>query len=127
MKYLLCGYCDDVFNLSPHYKECSCGRTAGAYINEHEAVYSGKHAICLAIHNTWFKRAANRRAEDWHFGDKTFIGWFVPDGGKANFTKVDNVYEHLNHEFVSQYWGNVARQVSAWIEHDKKESEEKNG
>jgi hypothetical protein len=126
MKYLLCGYCGDVFNLVPHYKECSCGRTAGAYITSEKAVYSGDHAICLAIHNKWYEYAVQHRAEGFHFGDKTFIGWFVPDGGKANFTKVDNVYDYLNSKLISEYWGTVAQRVSAWIAYDQsnKESED---
>lgn len=120
MKYLLCGYCDDVFNLAPYYKECHCGRTAGAYINNEEAVYSGKHAVCLAIHNGWFKVAAKYREEE-HFGSKIFIGWFVPDGGHANFTKVDNVKEHLNEDFIKLRDIRLHAQIETWKEYDKEQ------
>ena len=97
MKLLICGYCNDIFNLKINeYKECSCGKTAGAYIDNERAVYSGDHLGCLAIHNKWYWLAVNNRLENYHVGDRTFIGWCVPEGSPdGNFTKVDDVKKYM--------------------------------
>ena len=100
MKLLICGYCNDIFNLKINeYKECSCGKTAGAYIDNERAVYSGDHLGCLAIHNMWWKYALSNRLESRHFGDRTFIGWCVPeDSLDGNFIRTDDVKGWLRDE-----------------------------
>jgi hypothetical protein len=90
MKYLGCSNCQDVFNLKLVPKKCSCGITEGMYINNEEAIYSGENAVCLALHNQWVQQACRYREEHYHFGNRVFIGWTVPDN-TANFTKVDSV------------------------------------
>lgn len=111
MKLLLCGYCDDVFNLRFHYKECSCGNTAGAYISKEKAVYSGDFVVCLAIHNKWVKFGIANRYESIHFGDRTFIGWSVPEN-TANFMKVDNVREYLSEDLIRQQKHLISERMS---------------
>lgn len=103
MKLLICGYCGDIINLMLHYKECKCGRTAGAYINKDEAVYSGNWVRCFAIHNSQFYDAVNNYSLNCHFGDRVFIGWCVPpESPDGNFWRVENVKEHLNEKMIEE-------------------------
>jgi len=41
MKLLLCTECSDVIRLKSHNKKCDCGKVAGRYVDEINAVYTG--------------------------------------------------------------------------------------
>lgn len=56
--------CDDIFNLDYEEKTCSCGETKGHYKDSRNAVYSGKHAIPLAIDNVTFAEAIRNQPKE---------------------------------------------------------------
>ena len=51
MKLLYCTKCGDIFNMSMHKKECTCGGASGLYVDMEHSVYTGKNAVCLGINN----------------------------------------------------------------------------
>lgn len=51
VKLLLCLKCSHIFNLDYNERMCDCGSTKGKYINQQEAIYSGKHSIPLGVAN----------------------------------------------------------------------------
>jgi hypothetical protein len=61
MKLLYCKNCRDIFNLSYDVKTCSCGDTAGRYVDNLNAIYTGKNAIPLGIGNSSFHEAINNQ------------------------------------------------------------------
>lgn len=64
MKLLLCLACEDIFNLDYQEKSCSCGLTKGKYNDHRNAVYSGKHAVPLAIDNVTFIDAIRNQPKE---------------------------------------------------------------
>lgn len=51
MKLIFCKKCQDVFRLIPEVRFCQCGKCAGLYLDEINAVYTGKPAYPLGINN----------------------------------------------------------------------------
>ena len=72
MKLLFCKNCADIFSISTQkVKTCSCGQTKGKYLDQLNAVYTGRFAIPMGISNPSFIKAIKR---------------FNHDGGGDNFT-----------------------------------------
>ena len=64
MKLLLCLNCDDIFNLDYKEKSCRCGETKGKYKDVRNAVYTGKHAVPLAIDNVTLAEAIRSQTNE---------------------------------------------------------------
>jgi hypothetical protein len=62
MKLLYCKSCHDIFNLTGNKKTCSCQKSAGYYINDLDAIYSGD-AIPLGFSNSSFTDALKKQPE----------------------------------------------------------------
>jgi hypothetical protein len=89
MKLLFCKNCQDVIRLVQEEKRtCSCGKVSGRYINDLDAIYSGKEAIPIGFANSSFAHAiANQPEKDW---GKEFTAFVIQK--KCNtFAKVRNV------------------------------------
>ena len=54
MKILWCKKCRSMFNLHSESKSCECGKSHGRYIDDINAIYTGKYAILLGIDNHSF-------------------------------------------------------------------------
>lgn len=63
MKLLLCTHkdCHDVIRLVKEERTCACGRTKGHYINDREAVYTGRYAQPLVIEDLSLIHAIHHR------------------------------------------------------------------
>jgi hypothetical protein len=91
MKLLCCMYCEDVFKLSFKPRKCDCGRVAGYYLNNMEAVVS-PDAVSIAIGNGSFLIAqgqlqssvnAKLNREEWQLVGK-IMAWVRPNEGVGN-------------------------------------------
>lgn len=77
MKLLLCKLCSDVFSIHMRkVKTCTCGMTAGVYIDTLNAEYKGEHAIPLFFSNHTFVHAIDNQPPS-GLG-RTFIAGVVP-------------------------------------------------
>lgn len=63
MKLLLCKKCNHIFSLTLQERFCECKATKGRYIDEQNAVYSGKYAVPLGLTNTSLLSAINNQPQ----------------------------------------------------------------
>lgn len=101
MKLLLCLKCNDVFNLDVEtIRECSCGHTAGMYLNEIEAVYHGERAFPLGFANGSFIEALKQERLDVSNEKEKDLGnrfeAFVIPWNSPTFDHVEDVYDYQN-------------------------------
>lgn len=90
MKLLFCKSCQDVIRLNKDYKNCSCKKIGGKYIDDLNAIYFGEQAVPLGFNNHSMLKAINTQPED-GLG-KDFIAFVIPK--KCNsfkFIKKDNL------------------------------------
>jgi len=64
MKLIHCKKCGSIYNLTHELKSCSCGKTAGLYIDDEDVVYGGSSATCLGIDNSAFGIAISNQNLD---------------------------------------------------------------
>ena len=86
MKLLFCPYCYDVFKLDMKLRRCLCGKVAGKYINDSNAVVNGQ-GYSLAIGNGSLENACAFGAEHRKEGITEYskvLCWVRPHEGKAN-------------------------------------------
>lgn len=76
MKLLLCLECNDIFNLDLKIKKCSCGKTKGPYIDNHNAIYEGDSAMPIGISNPSLREAIINPPEEGM--GKEFIAFSIP-------------------------------------------------
>lgn len=64
MKLLFCKNCQDVIRLvQEEVRTCRCGKVSGKYINDLDAIYSGKEAVPLGFSNHSFANAIRNQPE----------------------------------------------------------------
>lgn len=90
MKLLFCTKCLDVINLQVHkWKECSCGRAGGKYVDKENAEYTG--GVPFAIDNNSFfsrlKKVTGKEFSQVHnemydglYGKGNIQTWFIIEG-----------------------------------------------
>lgn len=94
MKLLYCKKCRDVFNLHMTDRACLCGETRGKYTVSPNAVYTGKHAVPLAIDNYSFFARVNRDTQAdrqwWYDGlhGKNKVHCWIMQKGNPNFETI---------------------------------------
>ena len=91
MKLLYCSSCGDIFRVKLFEREsCSCGKTAGHYVDQLNAVYSGEFAVPLAVWNSTFLGAiGNQPTEDIPEGrGGNPMTWYVVPKNCKTFLKV---------------------------------------
>mgnify|MGYP000959980510 CR=1 FL=1 len=77
MKLLLCKNCQDVIRLvQEEVRTCRCGKVSGKYINDLDAIYSGKEAIPLGFANSTLANAIQNQPDD-NWG-KEFTAFVIP-------------------------------------------------
>lgn len=77
MKLLLCKNCQDVIRLvQEETRTCRCGKVSGKYLDDLNAVYSGKEAVPLGFANSSLVEALrNQPEEGW---GKEFTAFVIP-------------------------------------------------
>ena len=104
MKLIFCELCHDIFKLLPIYRECSCGKSGGVYLDDVNAEISGP-CVPLGITDHSFVHALRHRT-DVGLGSG-FIAFVIP-------RKCDTV-EHYrppkreDHEIPDPYSGGGVR------------------
>lgn len=89
MKLILCKQCNDVVRLMTNdIRFCKCKASAGVYIDNINAIFSGVHCIPLGIDNTTLSKAVHRRETIYY--DNTFQAFIVHEYSET-FKRVDNV------------------------------------
>ncbi len=79
MKCLYCGLCDTLINLTHKLKTCNCGAVGGILIKpndpRNEALFFGKHAIPIGLHNETMEEAIINQPEGGHGYDFGAVVW----------------------------------------------------
>jgi hypothetical protein len=88
MKLILCKQCNDIVRLFSEIRTCRCKKSAGVYLNDLDAVYSGEFCIPLGIDNTSMTKAIHRRDSVLY---DNLIHAFVVHDYSETFKRVQNV------------------------------------
>lgn len=76
MKLLYCTFCKDIIRLFEEERECKCGKVKGKYIDDLNAVYSGKTAMPLGINNFSFILATKNQPNEGM--GRNFVAFVIP-------------------------------------------------
>jgi hypothetical protein len=103
MKLLCCGKCNEVFNLSTQYKECSGGHGGGQYVSNVDAKVGGDptRIFVLGFANTSFigalrdQLSIGDRADDFYSGGsgrpkgREFTAFVIPEAADSVIRVLD--------------------------------------
>ncbi|MCM3031397.1 hypothetical protein [Niallia sp. MER 6] len=93
MKLLLCKKCNHIFSLTLQERLCECKATKGRYIDEQNAVYSGKYAVPLGFTNTSLLSAIKNQPQS---GSGELFTAFVIPRDCSTFLDEQDFYDKRN-------------------------------